>query len=90
MEQAGVELPSTGAEVERVLLEQERSALLDRLIAALPEQLRDPLVLSTLEEISPREVAAVLGISEAAVRSRAYRARQILKDKLMEKIGSRK
>jgi RNA polymerase sigma-70 factor (ECF subfamily) len=61
MEQAGVELPSTGAEVERVLLEQERSALLDRLIAALPEQLRDPLVLSTLEEISPREVAVVLG-----------------------------
>src|SRR6266436_2168449 len=27
MEQAGVELPSTGAEVEQVLLEQERSAL---------------------------------------------------------------
>jgi RNA polymerase sigma-70 factor (ECF subfamily) len=64
--------------------------LLDRLIAALPEQLRDPLVLSTLEEISPREVAVVLGIREAAVRSRAYRARQILKDKLMEKIGPRK
>ena len=90
MEQAGVGLPSPGAGVERVLLEQERSALLDRLIAALPEQLRGPLVLSTLEEISPREVAVVLGISEAAVRSRAFRARQILKDKLMEKIGPRK
>jgi RNA polymerase sigma-70 factor, ECF subfamily len=36
MEQAGVGLPSPGAEVERILLEQERSALLDRLIAALP------------------------------------------------------
>jgi len=84
------ELPALGAGADQVLLEQERSALLDRLIAALPEQLRDPLVLSTLEEISPREVAVVLGISEAAVRSRAYRARQILKDKLMEKIGPRK
>jgi RNA polymerase sigma-70 factor (ECF subfamily) len=57
------------------------------LIAALPEQLRGPLVLSTLDEISPREVATVLGISEAAVRSRAFRARQILQEKLMERIG---
>ena len=89
-EQTGVELRSGGTGADQVLLEQERGALLDRLIAALPEQLRDPLVLSTLEEISPREVAVMLGISEAAVRSRAFRARQILKDKLMEKIGPRK
>ena len=77
--------PSRGA--ERVLLEQERSAVLERLISALPSQLRDPLVLSTLEEIAPREVAAMLGISEAAVRSRSFRAREILRERLLALTG---
>ncbi len=55
---------------------------LERLIAALPDKLRQPLVLSTIEEMTPREIAATLGINEAAVRSRVFRARQILKEKL--------
>jgi RNA polymerase sigma-70 factor, ECF subfamily len=55
---------------------------LEKLIAALPSKLREPLVLSTIEEMSPREVAETLGINEAAVRSRIFRARQILKEKL--------
>jgi len=84
------EIPSERTGAEQVLLSEERSAMLEQMIASLPEELRDPLVLSTLEEISPREVAEMLGISEAAVRSRAFRARQILKDKLMGLISSRK
>jgi RNA polymerase sigma-70 factor (ECF subfamily) len=59
-------------------------AMLERLIVALPDKLRDPLILSALEEMSPLEVAATLGINEAAVRSRVFRARQILKEKLAE------
>ena len=59
------------------------------MIAALPEKLREPLILSTIEEMSPREVAATLGINEAAVRSRVFRARQILKDKLAQQTGRR-
>jgi RNA polymerase sigma-70 factor, ECF subfamily len=58
------------------------SAALEKMIAALPEKLRQPLILSTIEEMSPREVAATLGINEAAVRSRVFRARQILREKL--------
>jgi RNA polymerase sigma-70 factor (ECF subfamily) len=58
------------------------SELLERMIAALPEKLRLPLILSTIEEMSPREVAATLGINEAAVRSRVFRARQILRERL--------
>jgi RNA polymerase sigma-70 factor (ECF subfamily) len=60
----------------------ELSAALERMIAALPEKLREPLILSTIEEMSPKEVAATLSINEAAVRSRVFRARQILRDKL--------
>jgi len=56
--------------------------LLERLINNLPEKLRQPLILSALEEMSPVDVAATLGMSEAAVRSRVFRARQILREKL--------
>lgn len=81
-EEAGEALVSPRAGADRALLEEERSALLERMIAALPDELRNPLVLSTLEEMPPREVGVVLGISEAAVRSRTFRARQILRDRL--------
>jgi RNA polymerase sigma-70 factor (ECF subfamily) len=64
-------------------------AALEKMIAALPEKLRQPLVLSTIEEMSPREVAATLGINEAAVRSRVFRARQILREKLEQHTGRR-
>lgn len=76
-------LPSGAPGVDRTLLEKERTEALQRFIAALPNALRDPLVLATLEELSPREVGAILGISEAAVRSRSFRARQILKGQML-------
>ncbi|HKS74709.1 MAG TPA: sigma-70 family RNA polymerase sigma factor [Terriglobales bacterium] len=67
---------------EEALWQKQRSSLLQQLIAALPDELRHPLVLSALEELSPREIAATLDISEAAVRSRCFRARQILRQRL--------
>lgn len=83
-------LPSPDAAADVILLERERGILLERMIAALPDALREPLVLSTLEELSPREVGSILGISEAAVRSRTFRARQILRERLGKWIGPRK
>ncbi len=86
-DEAVATLAAPGHGADRALLEQERSTTLQRLIAALPASLRDALVLSTLEEIAPREVASMLGISEAAVRSRSFRAREILRDKLLAAAG---
>ena len=82
-EEATDSLVSGSQGADRLLLKQERSAVLEQLISALPAQLRDALVLSTLEEVAPREVAAMLGISEAAVRSRSFRAREILRERLL-------
>jgi RNA polymerase sigma-70 factor, ECF subfamily len=45
--------------------------------------LRAVLRLSTVEELSAVEIAHALGSSESAVRSRLFRARQILKEKLL-------
>jgi len=83
------EIASTGSSADDAIEGSEVTALLERFIAALPQKLRAPLILSTVEEMSPREVATTLGISPAAVRSRVFRARQILRDKLAEQAGNR-
>jgi RNA polymerase sigma-70 factor, ECF subfamily len=81
------EAASSDASADETLHGAELSAALERMIAALPEKLREPLILSTIEEMSPKEVAAMLGINAAAVRSRIFRARQILRDKLAGRIA---
>ena len=78
------ELQSTDARADKALQGSQIGAQVERLITALPEKLREPLILSTIEEMSPRDVAEALGINEAAVRSRVFRARQILREKLKE------
>jgi RNA polymerase sigma-70 factor (ECF subfamily) len=83
------EVPSADAAADDAMHGAQVGALLERLIAALPEKLREPLILSAVEEMTPREVAATLGINEAAVRSRVFRARQILKEKLAGRVDSK-
>jgi RNA polymerase sigma-70 factor (ECF subfamily) len=80
--EAVMQLRSHLASAEESTLGNEMEALLGTLISALPEQLRDALRLSMIEELQPREIADLLETSEASVRSRLFRARQILKDKL--------
>jgi RNA polymerase sigma-70 factor (ECF subfamily) len=77
------EVASSDARADDALHGAHVGDVLERMIAALPEKLRQPLILSTIEEMPPREVAATLGINEAAVRSRIFRARQILRERLV-------
>ena len=81
-----VEVASSEAHVDETVFSNQIGEVLERLIASLPEKLRQPLILSTIEEMSPRDVAATLGINEAAVRSRVFRARQNLKEKLAQRL----
>jgi len=76
------EIASARSSADDAIEGSEVHTRLEKLIAALPKKLRAPLILSTVEEMSPREVAATLGISPAAARSRVFRARQILREKL--------
>jgi RNA polymerase sigma-70 factor (ECF subfamily) len=82
-----VEVASAEAAADAAVEGSEVSAALKKLVAALPEKLRQPLLLTTIEELSPKEVAATLSINEAAVRSRVFRARQILKEKLANQLS---
>lgn len=56
-----------------------------RAIARLPQNLKEPLVLRTIEGLSQAETAAVLSISEKAVETRLHRARS----KLLDYLGTR-
>jgi len=76
------QLQSKLANTEEVLVGTEMTKLLDALIAALPEKLRGPLILTAVEELSPGDIAEILGINEAAARSRLFRARQMLRERL--------
>lgn len=60
----------------------EKTALVSKAIAALPGELREALMLFTLEDMSHAEIAAALGCSPKAVEVRIYRARQALKESL--------
>ena len=58
----------------------EKTALVNRAIAALPAELREALLLFTVEEMNHAEIAATLGCSPKAIEVRIYRARQLLKE----------
>ena len=92
LEEAGqvvARLRSTGVPADDAVRGKEVAIALERLIPSLPRRLRDVVALSTVEEMPPPDIAGILEISEAAVRSRLFRARQILRDKLAALLDGR-
>jgi RNA polymerase sigma-70 factor (ECF subfamily) len=74
------EAPDTAA------LRGELRRLLERHIDALPEQFRTAFVLRDVEELSVEEAAAALDVPAATVRTRAHRARALLRTALAREI----
>jgi RNA polymerase sigma-70 factor, ECF subfamily len=75
-------LHAEGTPADEIAGHKEMTALLERLIESLPEDLRYALTLSLAEELTSPEISAILRIPEGSVRQRLWQARQILKDKL--------
>ncbi len=68
-------------------IQQERkedAAILFKMINQLPENQRTAFILNKVEELSYREIAAILNVSEPAVDSLLQRAKQNLRKKLNE------
>ena len=70
------EIPSEALENSRL-----REAL-KRALASLPEKYRQVLVLRDIEHLNIAETAKLMGISEAAVKTRLLRARLMMRDVL--------
>ena len=75
---------STGATPHDLAERAEVRALLERKLDALPEVFRTVFVLRGVEEMDVGEVAQCLGIPEATVRSRFFRARSLLREALAQ------
>jgi RNA polymerase sigma-70 factor, ECF subfamily len=69
-------VPENKPNAGELLESAERAEMVRQAVAALPEELRVPLVLSEYEEMSHAEIAAILDCSAKAVEMRLYRARQ--------------
>jgi RNA polymerase sigma-70 factor (ECF subfamily) len=67
---------------EREAAQRELYRRVERIVDALPEELRLPLALSAIEELCSAETARLLGVPEGTVRNRIHRARQMLREKL--------
>ncbi|QQP96294.1 RNA polymerase sigma factor [Lysobacter enzymogenes] len=77
--------PAPGA-IER-LLDAERARVAAELISALPDESREALLLYYREGQSSQQVAALLGLSDAAVRKRLSRARGAVREELMQRFA---
>ncbi len=76
-----------GAQPMQELLESEHELAAAELIAALPEDGRETLLLFYREGQSSQQVAALLGLTDTAVRKRLSRARQQVRDELIRRFG---
>lgn len=68
-------------------LDAEREAVAADLISELPEDSREVLLLFYREGQSSKQVASLLGLSDAAVRKRLSRARQSVREDLLKRFG---
>ena len=84
---SGTEEPMDTAErPEQAAGRGELRRLLEARIDRLPEDFRAVFVLRALEDLSVEETAHALGIPEATVRSRFFRARGLLREALAREI----
>jgi len=72
------ELASADDDPETALMHTESRRRADRLIAALPVELRETLVLRELEELSYKEIAEITRAPIGTVMSRLWRARRMI------------
>jgi RNA polymerase sigma-70 factor (ECF subfamily) len=77
LDDAAVGAHPDGAPDGEALVElRERRALLDRVLASMPDELREVFVLFVLEGIESPQIAELLGIPRGTVASRLRRARE--------------
>jgi RNA polymerase sigma-70 factor (ECF subfamily) len=71
-------LPSTGLSAEELAAAAQHHAHVLACVDRLPAKEREVLQLSAFEELSSVEIATVLDITESSVRSRLFRARNLM------------
>ena len=84
----GEALAVSGTQAEDLLRRQQR-ARLERSIRRLPDHQRIPIVLFHFEERSYRDIAVLLGVSLAKVKTDIHRGREALRERMEATDASR-
>ena len=82
-------LPGAAGDPHATRLRAEARERVERAVSALPDPFRQTLVLADIAELSLAEIAAVLGLKEATVKTRLHRARLKLRQVLAEELPQR-
>ena len=75
-------LPADGLSAEQRAAAAQHHAHVLACVEQLPAKEREVMMLSAFEELTSVEIASVLGITESSVRSRLFRARNLMADLL--------
>ena len=86
-ESAGVDPQDPGGRPDRPLEEAERSELLHAAIGSLADEQREVLVMREMEGFDYQQIAELIGVPIGTVRSRLFRARLQLKERLVAVLG---
>ena len=78
-------LPAMGLSAEQRASALQHHARVLTCMEKLPAREREVMLLSAFEELSSVEIAAVLGVTESSVRSRLFRARNLMAELLQHK-----
>jgi RNA polymerase sigma-70 factor (ECF subfamily) len=81
------EVAAAGNTPEGAYITTGRTRTIHRLINALPEKLRRPLALSSIEEMPASEIAVVMDLPEGTVRRLLMEARALVREKILRMEG---
>lgn len=76
--------PDPGPSPEKTILDKEKQALVQDILAELPETDRAAVILQFWHDYSYDEIAEALDLSSSAVKSRLFRARRLMAEKWQE------
>jgi RNA polymerase sigma-70 factor (ECF subfamily) len=79
-------LVSSVPDPEQAAIRADHNRRFDRVIAALPPEFREVLILREMEDLSYRDIAAVTGAPIGTVMSRLARARALAKEKWLSDV----
>ena len=78
-------LPASGLSAEEIASAAQHHSRVLACIDRLPAKERQVLLLSAFDDLSSVEIAGVLGLTESSVRSRLFRARNLMAEMLEHK-----
>jgi RNA polymerase sigma factor (sigma-70 family) len=83
-EELSAELVASTPDPQTLAIARDEQRLLQRLMATLPEEQREVLVLREIEDMDYREIATVTGLPIGTVMSRLARARAALRTRWLQ------